>query len=70
MFPLSFADRVSMIPDLLLALASVAVLLSPLMMDAGLKWDLRRSMKSAKNSRNDELPSQVRVASKGRATGV
>lgn len=46
-----------MIPDLLLTLASVAVLLSPLLMEACLSYELRRNTEGQDQSWNDKLPS-------------
>ena len=37
-----------MIPDLLLALASVAVLLSPVVVDAGLQFELRKDARQGR----------------------
>lgn len=46
-----------MIPDLLLALASVAVLLSPVIVDAGKYYDLQRNKQMEDDSWEPELPS-------------
>ncbi len=45
-----------MIPDLLLAFASVAVLLSPLLLEVGLNYELRRNMDEQDESWNGKLP--------------
>jgi hypothetical protein len=46
-----------MIPDLLLAFASVAVLLSPVVLDAGLHFELRRDPNKGEDCWEKELPS-------------
>lgn len=50
-----------MIADLLLALASIAVLVSPLILEAGFNYEHRRSLDSRartwKDEFRDELPS-------------
>jgi hypothetical protein len=46
-----------MIPDLLLALASVAVLLSPFLVEAGMNYELRKNTETQEPSWNKELPS-------------
>jgi hypothetical protein len=46
-----------MIPDLLLALASVAVLLSPVVLDAGLHFELRKDQDKEKARWDKDLPS-------------
>jgi hypothetical protein len=51
-----YADRLAMIPDLLLALASVAVLLSPVVVDAGKCYELQRNKKMEDDLWEPELP--------------
>ena len=51
------ADRATMIPDLLLAFASVAVLLSPVVVDAGKCYELQRNKKLEDDFWEPELPS-------------
>jgi hypothetical protein len=46
-----------MLPDLLLAFASVAVLLSPVVVDAGLHFELRREPDKEADCWEEELPS-------------
>ncbi len=46
-----------MIPDLLLAVASVAVLLSPVVVDAGLYFELRKDPDKEEDRWEKELPS-------------
>jgi hypothetical protein len=46
-----------MIPDLLLAFASVAVLLSPVVVDAGIYFELRREPDKEEACWEKELPS-------------
>jgi len=46
-----------MIPDLLLAFASVAVLLSPVVVDAGKCYELQRNKKLEDDFWEPELPS-------------
>ncbi len=46
-----------MIPDLVLALASVAVLLSPVVIDAGIHYELRDKTKTKEDPWEKELPS-------------
>ncbi|MGD0647670.1 MAG: hypothetical protein ABR971_06735 [Acidobacteriaceae bacterium] len=46
-----------MIPDLLLALASVAVLLSPVVIDAGLHFELRKEPDKEEACWEQDLPS-------------
>jgi hypothetical protein len=46
-----------MIPDLLLAFASVAVLLSPVVLDAGLHFELRKEPDKKAACWEKELPS-------------
>jgi len=50
-------DRTAMLPDLLLAFASVAVLLSPVVVDAGLHFELRREPDKEADCWEEELPS-------------
>ena len=47
------ADRQGMIPDLLLALASVVVLVSPLLLDAGKHYEFRKSQEDKQAFWND-----------------
>jgi hypothetical protein len=51
------ADRQDMIPDLVLALASFAVLMSPVVVDAGKYFELRRKTKAEDDCWEKELPS-------------
>jgi hypothetical protein len=53
----SCVDRASMIPDLLLALASITVLLSPFLVEAGMNYELRKNTETQEPSWNKELPS-------------
>jgi hypothetical protein len=46
-------DRAGMIPDLLLALVSVAVLLSPVFIDAGRSYESRKSQKTRQDFWNE-----------------
>ncbi len=46
-----------MIPDLLLAVASVAVLLSPVIVDAGLSFESRKAVDKHEDCWEKELPS-------------
>ncbi len=46
-----------MIPDLLLALASVAVLLSPLFIEAGRSYEFQKSKETKETFWDEELPS-------------
>jgi hypothetical protein len=46
-----------MIPDLLLAFASVAVLLSPVVVDAGIHFELRRDPDKEADCWEEEPPS-------------
>jgi hypothetical protein len=46
-----------MIPDLLLAFASVAVLLSPVVVDAGIHFELRKEPHKEEDCWEKELPS-------------
>ncbi len=46
-----------MIPDLLLAIASMAVLLSPIVVDAGIRFELRKGPDKQARADDDERAS-------------
>jgi hypothetical protein len=48
-----------MILDLVLALASIAVLLAPWLMDAGMSHQLRKAMKAQERQSNHDLQDQT-----------